>query len=108
MQEVEVIRQKQELEKQAGYSQAQAFLQRYATIRESIPKEEWQKLPTGVFSLKTVIASQDRIGSPASHPKHRGKSPVWPLGKLRSNRPYCPTVKKGFSKRKKVPEDIAS
>jgi len=48
LQEVEVIRQKQELEKQAGYSQAQAFLQRYATIRESIPKEEWQKLPTGV------------------------------------------------------------
>jgi len=48
------------------------------------------------------------IGSPASHPKPRGNCPDWPLGKLRSKRPYCPTVKKGFSKRKKVPEDIAS
>ena len=36
----------QELEKQAGYAQAQAFLQRIAKIRESIPKEEWQKLPS--------------------------------------------------------------
>jgi len=49
-----------------------------------------------------------RIGSPAFHPKPRGKFPGWPLGKLRSKRPYCPTFKKGFSKKKKVPEDIAS
>jgi len=49
-----------------------------------------------------------RIASPASHPKPRGKSPGCPLGKIRSKRPYCPTVKKGFSNRKKVPEDIAS
>ena len=45
LQEVETLRKKQELEKQAGYAQAQAFLQRIATVRESIPKEERQKLP---------------------------------------------------------------
>jgi hypothetical protein len=45
LQEVETLRQKQELEKQAGYTQAQAFLQRIAKVRESIPKEERQKLP---------------------------------------------------------------
>jgi len=46
LQEVETLRKKQELEKQAGFAQAQAFLQRIAKIRENIPKEEWQKLPT--------------------------------------------------------------
>ena len=46
LQEVETLRKQQELEKQAGYAQAQAFLQRIAKIRESIPKEEWQKLPS--------------------------------------------------------------
>jgi hypothetical protein len=45
-QEVEALRKKQELEKQAGYAQAQAFLQRIAKIRENIPQEEWQKLPS--------------------------------------------------------------
>ncbi|MCY7334311.1 MAG: hypothetical protein LH649_17010, partial [Pseudanabaena sp. CAN_BIN31] len=45
LQEVETLRKKQELEKQAGFAQAQAFLQRIATVRESIPKEERQKLP---------------------------------------------------------------
>jgi hypothetical protein len=45
LQEVETLRKQQELEKQAGYTQAQAFLQRIAKIRESIPKEERQKLP---------------------------------------------------------------
>jgi hypothetical protein len=39
------LSKQQELEKQVGYAQAQAFLQRIAKIRESIPKEEWQKLP---------------------------------------------------------------
>ncbi len=46
LQEVETLRKQQEPEKQAGYAQAQAFLQRTAKIRESIPKEEWQKLPS--------------------------------------------------------------
>ena len=45
LQEIETLRKKQELEKQAGYAQAQAFLQRIATVRESIPKEERQRLP---------------------------------------------------------------
>lgn len=45
LQEVETLRKQQELEKQAGYAQAQAFLQRIARIRESIPKEERRKLP---------------------------------------------------------------
>jgi hypothetical protein len=46
LQEVETLHKQQELEKQVGYAQAQAFLQRTAKIRESIPKEEWQKLPS--------------------------------------------------------------
>jgi hypothetical protein len=43
-----------------------------------------------------------RIGSPAPDPKLRGKSPGWPPGKPRSRRPFCPTVKKRFTKPKKT------
>ncbi|WP_333042783.1 hypothetical protein [Microcoleus sp. Pol17C6] len=43
-----------------------------------------------------------RIGSPAPHPKPRGKSPGLPIGKQRKKRPPCPTVKKGLAKKKKV------
>lgn len=43
-----------------------------------------------------------RIGSPAPDPKPRGKSPGWPSGKPRSRRPFCPTVKKRFSKTKET------
>jgi hypothetical protein len=46
LREVETLRNQQELEPQAGHAQAQAFLDRIAKIRESIPKEEWQKLPS--------------------------------------------------------------
>ena len=42
---MERFAKKQELEKQAGFAQAKAFLQRIAKVRESIPKEERQKLP---------------------------------------------------------------
>lgn len=40
------------------------------------------------------------IGSPAEHPKPRGKSPGWPKGKKRTPRPRYPTVKKTYSKPK--------
>lgn len=40
------------------------------------------------------------IGSPAEHPKPRGKSPGWPKGKKRTRRPRYPTIKKTYSKPK--------
>jgi hypothetical protein len=48
-----------------------------------------------------------RIGSPASDPKPRGKSPGWPTGKPRSRRPFCPTVKKRFTKPKETADAAA-
>ena len=41
------------------------------------------------------------IGTPAKLPKHRGKSPGWETGKVRTKAPCYPTVKKRVSRRKK-------
>jgi hypothetical protein len=41
------------------------------------------------------------IGTPASSPKPRGKSPGWPTGQSRSPRTRYPIVKKGFSRTNK-------
>ena len=41
------------------------------------------------------------IGTPAQLPKHRGKSPGWETGKVRTKAPRYPTVKKRVSRRKK-------
>jgi hypothetical protein len=65
----------------------------------------WQKTMTKLTpgrianSFALLLA---RIGSPAPHPKPRDNSPGWPKGKPRSRRPYCPTVKKRFTKIKET------
>ena len=41
------------------------------------------------------------VGTPAEHPKLRGKSPGWPTGRRRTPRKRFPTVRKGFSKPKR-------
>ena len=41
------------------------------------------------------------IGTPTKMPKHRGKSPGWEKGKVRTKAPCYPTVKKRVSRRKK-------
>ena len=41
------------------------------------------------------------IGTPAQLPKHRGKSPGWEKGRVRTKAQSYPTVKKRVSRRKK-------
>ncbi|WP_293285416.1 hypothetical protein [Microcoleus sp. PH2017_40_RAT_O_B] len=41
------------------------------------------------------------IGTPTKIPKHRGKSPGWEKGRVRTKAPCYPTVKKRVSRRKK-------
>ena len=41
------------------------------------------------------------LGTPASPPKPRGKSPGWPKGKKRAEKPRYPVVKKGYKRYKK-------
>ena len=55
-------------------------------------------------SFAAVLA---RIGTPASHPKPRGKSPGWPSGRPRQQRTRYPIVKKTFTKPKKVSKNTA-
>ena len=49
-------------------------------------------------SLLSVLVD---IGTPATVPKHRGKSPGWEKGKVRTKARCYPTVKKRVSRRKK-------
>jgi hypothetical protein len=41
------------------------------------------------------------IGTPAAAPKPRGKSPGWPIGRIRSKRTHHPVIKKTVAKAKK-------
>jgi hypothetical protein len=78
----------------------QLWLARSLVTQAPLP---WQK-PLPVPSAGRVADSFAtlliRIGSPAPDPKPRGKSPGWPLGRLRTRRIRYPTVKKGFKKPK--------
>ena len=55
-------------------------------------------------SFAAVLA---RIGTPATTPKPRGKSPGWTPGRPRKQRTRYPIVKKGFTKPKKVSKNTA-
>jgi hypothetical protein len=70
----------------------------------------WQKSSTNLSpgrvanSFAAVLA---RIGTPATAPKPRGKSPGWTPGRPRKQRTRYPIVKKGFTKPKKVSKNTA-
>ncbi len=65
----------------------------------------WQKpnhnLPPGRVA-NCFAALLARIGTPATTPKPRGKSPGWTPGRPKPQRTYYPIVKKGFTRPKKV------
>jgi hypothetical protein len=85
----------------------QLWLARDVVVDSPLP---WQKTMTRLTpgrvanSFATVLC---RIGSPASVPKPRGKSPGWPTGKARTQRTRYPTVRKGFTKPKKATSAVA-
>jgi hypothetical protein len=70
----------------------------------------WQKTQTNLTpgrvqqSIGTLLAG---IGTPATAPKPRGKSPGWPKGRLRKKRTTYPLVKKHPKKVKKRPKKPA-
>jgi hypothetical protein len=47
------------------------------------------------------------VGTPATEPKPRGKSPGWPTGKTRTPKQRFPTVKKSYSKPKSPAKSTA-
>ncbi|MGR3280569.1 NF041680 family putative transposase, partial [Acaryochloris marina NIES-2412] len=64
----------------------------------------WQKRLTSLSPGRvadSITALLARIGSPATDPKPRGKSPGWTTGRKRTQRPRYPTVRKRASKPKK-------
>ncbi len=70
----------------------------------------WQK-PSQHLSPGRVASSfaavLARIGTPATTPKPRGKSPGWTPGRPRQQRTRYPIAKKGFTKPKKVSKNTA-
>ncbi|MBV8885723.1 MAG: hypothetical protein JO235_17245 [Chroococcidiopsidaceae cyanobacterium CP_BM_RX_35] len=82
----------------------QLWLARASIIDNPLP---WQKLQTNLTpgrvaqGFPTLLAA---IGTPASAPKPRGKSPGWPLGQPRPKRTRYPIVKKTTPKPKKSVE----
>lgn len=70
----------------------------------------WQKKQSNLTpgrvaqAMGGVLAA---IGTPASEPKTRGKSPGWPTGNPRTRRIRYPTVKKSTARQKKQPAKSA-
>lgn len=85
----------------------QLWLARESTQDSPLP---WQKFsahlsPGRVANcFATVLA---RIGTPATTPKPRGKSPGWTPGRPRARRTHYPIVKKGFTKPKQASKNTA-
>ena len=79
----------------------QLWLARDLVVENRLP---WQ---SGTIDLTPGLVAQSMlsvlvdIGTPTKMPKHRGKSPGWELGKVRTKAVCYPTVKKRVSRRKK-------
>lgn len=70
----------------------------------------WQKRETKLTPGRVAQAFGGvlaAIGTPASAPKPRGKSPGWPTGEPRLRRTRYPVVKKGTKKANKRPKKSA-
>ncbi|ASC73177.1 hypothetical protein XM38_041390 [Halomicronema hongdechloris C2206] len=70
----------------------------------------WQKLMTQPAPGRVAngfAAILVAVGTPASSPKPRGKSPGWPTGQQRALRPRFPSVRKRYSKPKKTAQNTA-
>jgi hypothetical protein len=64
----------------------------------------WQKSLTRLTPgrvAQSFAAILTQVSTPAQVPKLRGYSPGWPVGLVRTPRPFCPTVKKRYSKPQK-------
>jgi len=79
----------------------QLWLARDLVLENRLP---WQSATINLTPGR-VAQSMSRIlvdiGTPTKLPKHRGKSPGWETGKVRTKAPRYPTVKKRVSRRKK-------
>jgi hypothetical protein len=79
----------------------QLWLARDLVVENRLP---WQSstidLTPGLVAQSMLSVFVD-IGTPKKMPKHRGKSPGWEPGKVRTKAVCYPTVKKRASRRKK-------
>lgn len=79
----------------------QLWLARDLVLENRLP---WQSATINLTPgrvAQSMLSILVDIGTPAQLPKHRGKSPGWETGKVRTKAPCYPTVKKRVSRRKK-------
>ena len=72
-----------------------------------LPWQSPQKLLTPGRIAQSLFSLLIEIGTPASFPKVRGKSPGWKTGRKRSQKKTYPIVKKSYSRPKKSKKDAA-
>ncbi len=79
----------------------QLWLGRQSIIDNPLPWQKSQPHPTPGRVAQGFAVLLAAIGTPASDPKPRGKSPGWPKGQSRPKRTRYPVVKKTIPKPKK-------
>lgn len=85
----------------------QLWLARELVAEHRLP---WQKPQTDLTPervAQSIFALLIEIGSPAPPPKTRGKSAGWQKGRKRKKRKTYPTVKKQYSKPKKLKKKVS-
>lgn len=80
----------------------QLWLARNESPDSPLPWQKPSRHPSPGRVANAFAAILVLIGSPAEHPKPRGKSPGWPSGKTRPPRPPFPIIKKAVSKPQSV------
>jgi hypothetical protein len=79
----------------------QLWLARDLVLENRLPWQSTMSDLTPGRVAQSMLSVLVDIGTPTKLPKHRGKSPGWETGKVRTKAPRYPTVKKRVSRRKK-------
>jgi hypothetical protein len=85
----------------------QLWLAKDLVEQNHLPWQSSQKHLTPREVAQSLFSLLIEIGTPASFPKPRGKSPGWKTGRKRSKKRTYPIAKKSYSHPKKSPKKIA-
>lgn len=85
----------------------QLWLAKGLVEEHHLPWQSPQKKITPGRVAQSILALLIEMGSPATSPKTRGKSPGWKKGEKRRKRKTYPIAKKSYSRRKKEKQEAA-
>jgi hypothetical protein len=85
----------------------QLWLAKDLVQQHHLPWQSEQKNLTPGRVAQSLFSLLVEIGTPASSPKTRGKSPGWKTGQKRRPKKTYPIAKKSYSQPKKSPKEVA-